>query len=104
FAAVNRAGVAADELRRRIIPRPQRLESRRGETRLDDSWQIRYAGRLASEVGYLQEQLTEALALELEAEPDHIPAGDRVIVLGVDPGAERLPGGAEAYTLEIDSD
>ncbi len=104
FAAVNAVEVATSEVRQRIIPQPQRLETRRGEVVLNERWQIRYAGRLTAEARYLREQLAEAMALELEAEPDHIPAAEQVIILGVDTGAEALPAGAEAYTLDIESD
>ncbi|CCQ10331.1 Beta-hexosaminidase [Pseudoalteromonas luteoviolacea B = ATCC 29581] len=97
--AVN--SVEIKEAASRIIPKPQNVDFKRGTTTLNSQWQIRFAGRLKSEVAVFQEDL-KALGLELTAEPDHIATakGDRVIELRVDD----TKSVKESYTLDIDDE
>ena len=95
--------VSKQEALRRIIPKPQFIDFNRGDITLDQSWQIRFAGRLKSEVAVFQEDLSE-YGLTLEAKPDHIPAGDLpTIYLSVDENLESSVNSG-AYSLEIDDD
>lgn len=96
--AVNEAA-AKVEPGPKIIPTPAEVSYRRGTTNLDSRWQIHFAGRLASEAGYLAEQL-KAQGLTLESLADHLPASGKVIELRVD----KSIGDSEAYRLSIAAD
>ncbi|MDO3383595.1 family 20 glycosylhydrolase [Gilvimarinus algae] len=89
----------------RIVPKPLESKFRRGSVTLDDSWQIRYAGRLKWEAQYLIERLKTAYGIELEAEPDHHSTKKGpVIYLRVAGGGVKsaeLPEVSEGYVLEV---
>ncbi len=96
--AVNQAAAKLDASPK-IIPTPTEVKYRKATTTLDSSWQIRYAGRLASEANYLVAQLKSA-GVTLASAADHIASTGKVIELKVD-GAKAT---AEAYTLNIADD
>jgi hexosaminidase len=94
--------VTKEEALKRIIPKPQKVDFNRGGAVLDDKWQLRFAGRLKTEVAVLKADLAK-YGLELESKADHIKATKApTIYLTVD---ESLADGvAESYHLEIDDD
>lgn len=96
--AVNQAAARADASPK-IIPTPADIHYRKGTARLDNSWQIHYAGRLAGETNYFSEQL-KSYGLTLASVADHLPVSGKVIELGVD----KSIGNAEAYKLDISAD
>ncbi|RRS10075.1 beta-N-acetylhexosaminidase [Pseudoalteromonas sp. J010] len=98
--------VAKADALKRIIPKPEFIDFNRGEITLNSDWQIRYAGRLKSEVEVFQEDLSE-YGLNLKAEPNHISEGNLPTIrlkvaksLGRDYDYKK----AGSYTLEIDDD
>ncbi|ALU43248.1 family 20 glycosylhydrolase [Pseudoalteromonas rubra] len=93
--------LSREDALKRIIPKPMDVDFNRGYAELSDQWQIRYAGRLQSEVTVFQEDLA-GYGLKLDAQPDHISAGKtKTIYLRV---AELAELGSEGYQLEIDDD
>lgn len=91
-----------------IIPTPKSLKLGKGSVKLDNSWQIRYAGRLTQEALYLQQQL-KAVGLTLDSQPDNVPASGNVILLGVNAPTASISKdsatlGEESYSLSVDSD
>jgi hexosaminidase len=86
---------------KRIIPMPEKVEYKRGNTILDASWQIRFAGRLKSEVAVFAEDLAD-YGLKLDAQPDHVAVdkGQKVIELQV---SNKLTE-KESYSLSIEAD
>lgn len=93
-----------------IIPTPKSLKLGKGNIKLDASWQIRYAGRLTQEALYLQQQL-KAAGLNLDSQPDNIPASGKVILLtaasnATDKSLSKNESifAAESYTLIVDGD
>ncbi|MBQ4851896.1 family 20 glycosylhydrolase [Pseudoalteromonas sp. MMG012] len=96
------ASISKEAALKRIIPTPQKADFNRGTAVLDSSWQIRFAGRLTSEVAVLKSDLAD-YGLELESEADHIKASKApTIYLKVDESL--ADGAAESYQLEIDDD
>ena len=99
------AKVSKEAANKRIIPKPYSIDFNRGTAELNDNWQIRFAGRLKSEVAVFQEDLAD-YNLNLEAAPDHIPIGKApTIFLKVNDGL-KVDGKvvSESYHLEIDDD
>ncbi|MEO2268689.1 family 20 glycosylhydrolase [Pseudoalteromonas sp. YIC-656] len=95
------AAVNEDEALKRIIPKPQSVDFSRGTTTLDNTWQIRFAGQLKSEVTLFQQSLQNKYQLKLDAQPNHINAPKtKVIKVSVDTGINQ----AEGYQLEIDGE
>ncbi|BFM21587.1 family 20 glycosylhydrolase [Gilvimarinus japonicus] len=99
---------SADALKR-IIPTPVKVDYQRGDTQLDASWRIVYAGRLKGEAQYLSAQLADVAGLQLKTNPSQqlssAETDTPVIVLAVGLPDERkltLPEGAESYTLSIE--
>lgn len=89
---------------KRIIPKPQNVDFNRGVAQLNDKWQIRFAGRLKSEVAVFQEDLSE-FGLTLDAKADHISAGKvPTIFLKVEADEGRYSGQSGSYKLEVDDD
>lgn len=93
-----------------IIPTPKSLKLGKGTIKLDSTWQIRYAGRLTQEALYLQQQL-KAAGLNLDSQPDTVPASGKVILLtaGSDLDAKSFAKddglfGDESYSLSVDGD
>ncbi len=89
-----------------IIPTPKSLKLGKGSIKLDNSWQIRYTGRLTQEALYLQQQL-KAAGLTLDSQPDNVPASGNVIAIGVNVPAtgsakDAAPMGEESYTMSVD--
>ncbi|GGY83667.1 beta-N-acetylhexosaminidase [Cellvibrio zantedeschiae] len=90
-----------------IIPTPKSLKLGKGSIKLDNTWQIRYAGRLTQEALYLQQQL-KAAGLSLDSQPDNVPATGNIILLGVDETANVQPKDSvkfseESYQLSVDT-
>ncbi|MBD1580988.1 family 20 glycosylhydrolase [Pseudoalteromonas sp. S16_S37] len=87
---------------KRIIPKPSSVDFNRGTTQLNEQWQIRYAGRLKSEVEVFVKDLAD-FGLQLDAQPDHIKVGKQpTITFKVD---DTIAGGkAQSYRLEIDEE
>lgn len=108
--ALNDVKLNASAALQRIIPTPKEISYRKGSAELDSTWQIRYAGQLTREAGYLRERLNAALGVELNSQPDHIAATGKVIELKVNarPAGKssktQLPSAAESYTLTITDD
>jgi hexosaminidase len=96
--AVNEAAVKVDASPK-IIPTPLEVKYRKGNVTLDSSWQIRHAGRLASEASYLAKQL-KAAGVTISAAADRVAATGKVIEVKVDASITD----AEAYTLTIAAD
>lgn len=96
--AVNDAAAKADATPK-IIPTPAEIKYRKGSITLDNSWQIRFAGRLAGEAKYFAEQL-QSYGLAVNTLADHLPVSGKVIELGVD----KSLANAEAYHLTIAAD
>ncbi|MFC3033072.1 family 20 glycosylhydrolase [Pseudoalteromonas fenneropenaei] len=92
--------VAESAALKRIIPKPQSVDYKRGEALLDSSWELRFAGQLKSEVGVFLDDL-KTYGIELKAEADHISPtkGAKVLSLSVKPDFKDT----EAYRLVIDS-
>ncbi|MCF2857438.1 carbohydate-binding domain-containing protein [Pseudoalteromonas sp. SMS1] len=90
---------------KRIVPKPYSVDFNRGFAELDGNWQIRFAGRLKSEVAVFNEDL-KAHGLSLDAQPDHIEAGKTpTIFLKVESGDyDREQAASGSYKLEIDDD
>lgn len=93
-----------------IIPTPKSLKVEKGSIKLDATWQIRYAGRLTQEALYLQQQL-KAAGLNVESQPDNVPATGKVIVLTAGTASEASSFskdtgafGNESYTMSVDGD
>ncbi|BBN80364.1 beta-N-acetylhexosaminidase [Pseudoalteromonas sp. A25] len=94
--------VAREAALKRIIPKPNHVDFNRGTAVLNEQWQIRYAGRLKSEVAVFTEDLAD-FGLKLEAQPDHINVGKQpTITLKVDDTV--AAGKAESYQLEVDDE
>ncbi|CAH9064790.1 Chitobiase [Pseudoalteromonas holothuriae] len=94
--------VSKEEAIKRIIPKPSNVDFNRGTAVLNSDWQIRYAGRLKSEVNVFTQSLA-SYGLKLEAKPDHISvANSPVIILKVDESIAK--GKAESYRLEVDDE
>ncbi len=93
---------------KRIIPKPLSTEYGRKKVTVDSSWKIRYAGRLTQEAGYLRDQLQAIVGTNLNFQPDHIAAGEKVISITVDPNFKPEKKGetltAEAYYLSVEKD
>ncbi|WP_462156536.1 family 20 glycosylhydrolase [Pseudoalteromonas sp. GB56] len=95
------AVVDAEAAHQRIIPKPQSVDINRGITMLDNTWQIRFAGQLKSEVTLFQQSLKNKYQLNLDAQPDHISAPKtKVITVSVDSGINQ----SEGYELDIDGE
>ncbi|MBE0363174.1 hexosaminidase [Pseudoalteromonas ulvae UL12] len=86
---------------KRIIPMPQNVDFNRGEVTVNNSWQIRFAGRLTSEVAVFVEDLTKNHQLTLKAQPDHISVGDSAVI-NVKVDGKVNKGKSESYRLEVD--
>ena len=102
------SGDASDALKR-IIPTPANVDYQRGETTLDGSWRIVFAGRLKGEANYLKAQLADVAGLQLEASssvaPDTYEGDTPAIILAVGLPDERklaLASDAESYTLRVE--
>jgi hexosaminidase len=101
----SRVEVSKEDALKRIIPKPLAVDFNRGTAQLNNEWQIRFAGRLKSEVAVFQEDLAD-YGLNLDAEADHIAAGKTpTIFLKVNDGL-KVAGkvASESYHLEIDDD
>ncbi len=93
--------VDAEAAHKRIIPKPQSVDFNRGTTTLDNTWQIRFAGQLKSEVTLFQQSLQNKYQLNLDAQPNHITAPKaKVITVSVNADINQ----AEGYQLEIDGE
>ncbi|RYY01342.1 MAG: beta-N-acetylhexosaminidase [Gammaproteobacteria bacterium] len=87
-----------------ITPTPKSLKLGKGSVKLDSTWQIRYAGRLTQEALYLQQEL-KAAGLNLDSQPDTVPATGKVLSLTVANSESKADAlAAEAYILSVDSD
>ncbi len=97
--------VSKEDALKRIIPKPHSVDFNRGTAELDSSWQIRFAGRLKSEVAVFQEDLAD-YGLTLKAEADHISAGKTPTIFLKVNDALKVDGkvASESYHLEIDDD
>ncbi|MCF6434936.1 family 20 glycosylhydrolase [Pseudoalteromonas sp. MMG022] len=98
----NTVKVSEEEARKRIIPKPNKVDFNRGKAVLDSNWQIRFAGRLKSELAVFQQDLAQ-YGLTLDAQPDHIAVPKQpTIILKVD--SSIADGKAQSYRLEIDDE
>ncbi|RZQ53062.1 beta-N-acetylhexosaminidase [Pseudoalteromonas phenolica] len=97
--------VSKEDALKRIIPKPHSVDFNRGTAELDSNWQIRFAGRLKSEVAVFQEDLAD-YGLALKAEADHISAGKTSTIFLKVNDALKVDGkvASESYHLEIDDD
>ncbi|TMO67106.1 beta-N-acetylhexosaminidase [Pseudoalteromonas aurantia] len=94
--------ITKEDALKRIIPQPQKVDFNRGSTVIDSTWELRFAGRLTSEVAVFKADLAN-YGLELESKADHIKASKApTIYLKVDESL--ADGAAESYQLEIDDD
>ncbi|KZN51236.1 family 20 glycosylhydrolase [Pseudoalteromonas luteoviolacea] len=92
---------------KRIIPKPYSVDFNRGVAELNHNWQIRFAGRLKSEVAVFKEDL-QSHGLSLEAQPDHVKAGKSpTIYLKVESNSydrSDYQGASGSYKLKVDDD
>ncbi|ATD08917.1 family 20 glycosylhydrolase [Pseudoalteromonas piscicida] len=98
--------VSKEDALRRIIPKPEHIDFSRGEITLNKNWQIRFAGRLKSEVAVFQEDLSE-YGLDLKAEANHVPEGNIPTIrlkVAKSLGRDYDYNQAGSYTLDIDDD
>ena len=94
--SVAQTKIPAQEVASRIIPKPVSTKIKSGVTLLDASWEIRYAGLLASEATYFQNEL-DAAGIALKSAPDTESVSGKAIVLLSDASIE-----SEGYELVID--
>ncbi len=84
----------------RLIPMPKEVKFKRGQVILNEQWEIRYAGRLTSEVNGFLQDLEKYYHLKIPARPDNIKSvGKPLIQLLVD--EELNNARKESYQLEI---
>ncbi|MFO1093045.1 MAG: family 20 glycosylhydrolase [Planctomycetaceae bacterium] len=86
-----------------ITPTPVLYRASGGERKIDSGIVIRYGEGLASDAGYLSQQLQWALGAAPRAEPGD-SAGDNVILLRIGKikvGSDEKTTGSEAYTLDV---
>jgi hexosaminidase len=78
------------------------VDFNRGETVLNDNWQIRYSGGATSEIKVFLADLKKYYKLELQAEPNHIPTSKQPLInIVIDDSVNK--GKAASYQLEVDN-
>lgn len=93
--------ISESDALKRVIPMPQDVDFNRGETVLNDKWQIRYGGGATSEIKVFLADLKKYYKLDLKAEPNHIPASKQPLINIVIDGSVNK-GKAASYQLEVD--
>ncbi|MBU2972387.1 carbohydate-binding domain-containing protein [Pseudoalteromonas sp. C2R02] len=93
--------ISESDALKRVIPMPQDVDFNRGETVLNDNWQIRYSGGATSEIKVFLADLKKYYKLELQAEPNHIPTSKQPLInIVIDDSVNK--GKAASYQLEVD--